>query len=141
MDSVSGCEDNSLGMFKCKKCRADLFSGSIIVSSHKHVPLDRIPSDDCPANYEMSSLYIDDSNDRMPPWMKEQIDSQEWVKGKFICPTAGCGARIGSFNFVNGQLCPCRQVVAPRIHILRKRIDYNINSLPGNIIDANQAVS
>ncbi|CAG2163833.1 unnamed protein product [Oppiella nova] len=59
----------------------------------------------------------------MTDWMREQVDVNEWTKGRLVCPTDGCHQRIGSFDFINGHKCRCRSYVLPNIQIIKSRVD------------------
>ncbi|GBN77797.1 hypothetical protein AVEN_59588-1 [Araneus ventricosus] len=57
-------------------------------------------------------------------WMKDQVDTGNWMKGKLFCPSCNC--RIGSFNFVGGSKCNCGLSVLPSLHVVAHKLDREI---------------
>ncbi|CAN7984128.1 unnamed protein product [Ixodes hexagonus] len=104
--------------FRCRKCRLALFTGSNIVSSHGVQWSGRV-SFACPINKMDTVWYVREEG--LPDWVTDQLDRGEWIKGKLYCPS--CNARLGTFDFVTGAKCDCREFVLPPIHISKSRID------------------
>ena len=107
-------------MIKCKKCRKNLIRFDKIVNSHGDQPTSFNQS--C----NVDNWYVKDDFLDSVPWIKTQIDSSGWTKGKFICPHK-CGARLGSFNFIEGLRCNCTKFIVPSAHFIKKRVDWDKN--------------
>ncbi|XP_076061775.1 E3 ubiquitin-protein ligase RNF180-like [Oratosquilla oratoria] len=74
----------------------------------------------CPTLEDRSLLYL--SEESLPDFIQDAVTEASWVKGKLKCPQ--CGARLGSFNFVNKTVCVCGEASVPSIHILNSKVDY-----------------
>ena len=108
-------------MIKCKKCRKDLIHGNSIVTSHGGPVFGLNDDNSC----ESQVWYVKDEDlmEDSVQWIRSQIDSEDWVKGKLVCPHVACGARLGSFNFITRLKCSCRQHLVPPVHLIKKRVD------------------
>ncbi|UXI18979.1 hypothetical protein NH340_JMT04922 [Sarcoptes scabiei] len=116
---------NSMG-FQCKKCRKTLFTANEIVDCHDQ-PLDKVNTSTNSQCYYDDILFIGEN--KINEWISKQINSENWIKGRLVCPTDKCLARLGSFNFVNGETCRCGQHQLPSIRISRSRVDAPIKPI------------
>ncbi|XP_053208480.1 E3 ubiquitin-protein ligase RNF180-like [Panonychus citri] len=103
-------------MFKCKKCRKDLIKLEDVVNSHGE------SADDDSVSCSPENWYLNEESINSITWIKDQIDCSLWTKGKLSCPHK-CGARLGSFNFIEGLRCNCSKSIVPSAHIIKKRVD------------------
>jgi len=104
---------------RCQKCRYHLLDSSDVVDSHG-VGFDPTSGPPSPSNSCSTDVWYIPEN-KMPDWMKSNVESGDWVKGKMTCPK--CQARIGSYNFVSGMKCTCGLAVLPPIHIVKSKVD------------------
>lgn len=114
------------GLFKCGNCR-HLLSLEVDIVSNQHGDLlsdqeaSRTTADPACAD---ERYFVVESRVGDAVWISEQIEIGQWIKGKINCPH-GCGAKLGSFNFVESQKCACqRQLVSP-IHLIKSRVDFH----------------
>ncbi|GBM15325.1 hypothetical protein AVEN_210952-1 [Araneus ventricosus] len=107
--------------YKCRKCRHILFSEKEACNAHgisfSMQPNETKFLETCKQNAEI--CYIKD--DEFLPWMKEQVETADWMRGKLFCPT--CSSRVGSFDFVGGSKCQCGLHVLPSLHVVSSKID------------------
>ncbi|GIY62085.1 uncharacterized protein CDAR_179431 [Caerostris darwini] len=103
-------------MFKCRKCRKILFSEKEACNSHG----ESLISNETETCNPISEVYYL-REDVLLPWMKDQVNSGNWMKGKLFCPHCNC--RIGSFNFVGGSKCHCGLSVLPSLHVVSHKLD------------------
>lgn len=115
--------------FRCRKCRTTLFTSADVVSAHGEPRRGHVVSS-CPVDKTSTVWYIRD--DEMVDWMKEQVTSGEWIKGKLYCPS--CNARLGSYDFVTGAKCACSEFVLPPIHVSKCRVDCDQAGKTGEIL-------
>lgn len=57
--------------------------------------------------------------DTLPDWISNIVNQVHWTVGKLNCQY--CGARLGSFNFINCPRCPCGRDTA--VHLSKSRVD------------------
>ncbi|XP_072517799.1 E3 ubiquitin-protein ligase RNF180 [Salminus brasiliensis] len=57
--------------------------------------------------------------DALPDWILDVVNQVHWTVGKLNCQY--CGARLGSFNFINCPKCPCGRDTA--VHLSKSRVD------------------
>lgn len=108
---------------KCRKCRTIIMkvSADNLLDAHS----DRFSKDlaqiqsDCPSIIGRTEIYLNE--DALEPWIQEEIERSEWTKGKLKC--VKCTANVGSFDFVAGQKCECKQFNQPSVHFIRSKID------------------
>lgn len=74
---------------------------------------------DCSSVIGRTEIYLNE--DALEPWIQEEIERSEWTKGKLKC--VKCTANVGSFDFVAGQKCDCKQFNQPSVHFIRSKID------------------
>lgn len=111
--------------YRCRKCRARLFGEeSLITIHHESITTETSSTNECWQKLS-NILFIDEQN--MDNWIREQIDSGEWTKGRLICPTVRCLARVGSFNFINGEFCHCGQYQLPSIQFNMAKLDKSLS--------------
>ena len=115
-------------VFRCKKCRLALFQKDSLVTCHNENIVNNKETSEL-GNSCLSQtsniLFIDEQ--KVVDWIRNEINNQEWTKGRLTCPGKGCGARVGSFNFVNGANCACNQLVLPPVQIIRSKVDEPLN--------------
>ena len=110
---------------KCHKCRYTLFDETCILDSSLTCDPTKCES------YDIKRfIYV--SEDKVPEWIKQKIETEEWTKGKLHCQK--CNNRIGSFDYISGRKCDCGSSVIPPIHLVTSQIDrpikiQNINNL------------
>ncbi|XP_054164659.1 E3 ubiquitin-protein ligase RNF180-like [Oppia nitens] len=133
---------------KCAKCRHILFADSLLVTSHGVVVADDMNNsggggghhnNQCSDYRSNTVCYVTEHS--MNDWMRQQIDSGDWTKGRLQCPNHKCSARIGSYDFITGQKCRCGRHALPNIQFSRSRIDRplplnNINNSSGQLAAA-----
>lgn len=108
---------------KCRKCRTVILkvSEENLLDAHA----ERFARDfaqirsDCPSIVGQTEIYLNE--DALESWIQDEIEKSEWTKGKLKC--IKCTANVGSFDFVTGQKCDCKQFSQPSVHIIRSKID------------------
>lgn len=132
------------GYFKCRNCRHLLDLSTDSVCTNHNVVLDDL--DDRPDNTnqpldnvnhtpatesevpetvcEDNHYFLIDSKLNQFAWIVEQLDKTDWTRGKINCPNK-CGAKIGTFNFVNCSKCSCGKETVPSVQIVRSRVDFH----------------
>lgn len=103
---------------KCHKCRTILFQDTCILDSSLTCDPDK-----CDSYNIKRFIYI--SEDKVPDWIKQKIEEEQWTKGKIHCEK--CKNRIGSFDYISGRKCECGASVVPPIHLVTSQIDRPIN--------------
>lgn len=68
--------------------------------------------------------FIHVQEDKLPLWIKSKIEEEQWTKGKLHCEHCGC--KVGSFDFVSGRKCDCRNTVLPPVHFISSQVDIPI---------------
>lgn len=107
-------------VLKCHKCRNILFDDTCLLDS-----ADNCDTKTC-ASYDIRRfIYI--SEDKVPDWIKNKIESEDWTKGKLNCQK--CNNRIGGFDYVSGRKCDCGASVLPPIHLVSSHVDRPIKLL------------
>lgn len=89
----------------CKKCRRSVIDSSCLLSF----------SDELMAGCKVWHVDVDS----LPDWILSVVNQVHWTAGKLNCQH--CGARLGSFNFLNGSRCPCGHNSA--VHLIKSRVD------------------
>ncbi|XP_064469285.1 E3 ubiquitin-protein ligase RNF180-like [Ornithodoros turicata] len=114
------CDRNEVNTakFRCKKCRATVFTSADVVSAHGK-PWTGHVNFCCPLNKASTVWYLRETE--IVDWMEDQVHNGKWTKGRLYCPA--CSARLGSYDFVAGSKCGCSQFVLPAIHIAKCRVD------------------
>ncbi|KAL1122780.1 hypothetical protein AAG570_003107 [Ranatra chinensis] len=109
---------------KCRKCRFPLLNSSKtpLLSVHNEYVQSEVV---LKPNIENDCTRIKDEfffqENGLPQWVVQKLDEANWLRGKLNCPK--CSARLGAFDFVTGQRCPCSKLVVPPIHIVKSKID------------------
>lgn len=108
---------------KCRKCRTIIMKVSMLNLLNAHsgrfsTDLAQI-SAECLSIINRAEVYL--SEDAFEPWIHEEIEKSEWTKGKLKCTK--CTSNVGSFDFVAGQKCDCKQFNQPSVHFIRSKID------------------
>ncbi|KAL1461689.1 hypothetical protein WDU94_013561 [Cyamophila willieti] len=70
--------------------------------------------------------YLDELT--VSDWMKIAVEEGNFLKDKLKCPN--CSTNLGTFDFVSGQKCPCRQQCVPYIHLVKSKIDVQYANNP-----------
>lgn len=109
-------------LYRCRKCRLVLLSRESLLTCHNE-PLSEVPIDDQQQKCATLTTVLFVAEQKVQDWMRTQIDEANWTKGRISCPGNGCGARIGSFNFVGGAYCACSKNELPAIQIIRSKVD------------------
>lgn len=100
---------------KCKKCRFNIINVSQTVSEHGDESVCKKDS-----NRTQQKLFIPESS--YSSWILEAIETSNWTKGKFYCPT--CNNKLGTFDFVSSGKCFCGQYCVPSVILMSSKIDY-----------------
>lgn len=108
---------------KCRKCRTTIMKVSVdnLLDAHSDKfenNLAQIQSD-CPTITGRTEIYLNE--DALEKWIQDEIEKSEWTKGKLKC--IKCTANVGSFDFVAGLKCECKQFNQPSVHFIRSKID------------------
>lgn len=127
------------GYFKCRNCRHLLDLSTDSVSTNHNVLLNdlniQLDNTDHPQFNETTNgnqicednhYFLIDSKLNEIKWISEQLDKFEWTKGKINCPN-NCGAKIGTFNFLNCLKCNCGKATVQSVHLIKSRIDFHVN--------------
>ena len=126
---------------RCKRCRLTLISNQeleCVTTCHGNTNV----AEDHPCCLDKSVIYI--KEEEMPNWIENLVQlvsissfeilkplffinsfffQANWTKGKIICPSASCAARLGSFDFCSGQKCECQQFVLPPVRLVSSKVD------------------
>ncbi|GIY92736.1 uncharacterized protein CEXT_535561 [Caerostris extrusa] len=105
-------------IFKCGKCRHMLFTEREVCDGHGLSYENGI--EESLSCKPLSNVYYM-KEDSFLPWIREQINGGDWMKGKLHCPV--CKTRLGSYNFVKGAKCLCGRHVLPSLHLTSAKID------------------
>lgn len=108
---------------KCRKCRMIIMrvSSDNLLDAHADrftKELTQIQSD-CPSIIGRTEIFLNE--DALDTWIQDEIERSEWTKGKLKCTK--CAANVGSFDFVAGQKCDCKQFNQPSVHFIRSKVD------------------
>lgn len=108
---------------KCRKCRTIItkVSAKNLLDAHFET-FSRIPTQiesDCQTIVGRTEVYLNE--DTLEPWIQKEIEKSEWTKGKLKC--IKCTANVGSFDFVAGQKCDCKEYNSPAVHFIQSKID------------------
>lgn len=108
---------------KCRKCRTVIMkvSGDNLLDAHsgKYSQHAAQIQSDCTSIIGRTEMYFNE--DALESWIQDEIEKSEWTKGKLKCTK--CTANVGSFDFVTGQKCDCKQFNQPSVHFIRSKID------------------
>jgi E3 ubiquitin-protein ligase RNF180 len=109
---------------KCRKCRhviASVNPDTSFLSSHgEPIGFEQRLKSSCSLEVRENNLYF--REEAVPGWINSEIVTSGWTKGKLHCP-GGCGARIGSFDFVTCPRCECQESLTPSAHIVLGKVD------------------
>lgn len=108
---------------KCRKCRTVIINvaANNLQDAHSNKfsnDLTQIESE-CPTVIARTEIYLNE--DAFEPWIQEEIEKSEWTKGKLKC--IKCASNVGSFDFVTGQKCDCKEFNQPSVHFIKSKID------------------
>lgn len=136
------------GYFKCRNCRHRLDLSTDSVCTNHNIILDDLDSFNARPDHvdqqsssaegaaaaevdsaaepvcEDNHYFLIDSKLNQFAWIVEQLDKTDWTRGKINCPNK-CGAKIGTFNFVNSMKCSCGKATVPSVQIVRSRVDFH----------------
>lgn len=110
---------------KCRKCRTILTKVpfSKLLNAHTQQYSNEVDLRvSCPSITGRTEIYLPE--DVLGDWILAEIESSEWTKGKLKC--SKCSSNVGSFDFVTGQKCDCRQFGQPPVHFIRSKIDVEV---------------
>jgi E3 ubiquitin-protein ligase RNF180 len=115
------------GHFKCGNCR-HLLTLPVEIVSDQHGQLmrdqDELKPSEADPECPDERYFIVESQMNQAVWISEQVEIGQWLKGKINCPY-GCGAKLGSFNFVVAQKCACQKQLVSSIHLIKSRVDFH----------------
>ncbi|CAG4922427.1 unnamed protein product [Colias eurytheme] len=106
---------------KCYKCRNVLVDDLQTSSPSPECILDG----NCNSYDVKSFIYL--LEDKLPEWIKNKVEEEQWTKGKLHC--SNCGCKVGSFDFVSGRKCECRNSVLPPVHFITSQVDIPLATL------------
>lgn len=115
---------HKMNNFKCRKCRTVLFNKNSVLTCHGKLQ-ENTSGDDCSKSFS-DVLFV--SEQPQIDWIVNQIDLSEWTKGRLTCPTPKCGARLGSFNFVEDKKCICRKHFLASVQVIKSKVDEPISN-------------
>lgn len=108
---------------KCRKCRiiiTKVFADNLLDAHSDKFAKDRAEiQSECPTIIGRTEIYLNE--DALEKWIQDEIERSEWTKGKLKC--IKCTANVGSFDFVTGQKCDCKQFNQPSVHFIRSKVD------------------
>ncbi|CAG9864146.1 unnamed protein product [Phyllotreta striolata] len=105
---------------KCKKCRKAILNESEVkqfVDAHNS-KFDSDP-EECDSIRNGTNVYL--TTYKLPAWLLDQIDAENWTKGKIHCPH--CQNKIGTFDHIGGQKCSCAKYELAPISFVKSKID------------------
>lgn len=108
---------------KCRKCRTVVMK--VLIDNLLDAHSDKFENylaqirSDCPSIIGRTEIYLNE--DALEQWIQDEIEKSEWTKGRLKC--IKCTANVGSFDFVTGQKCECKQFNQPSVHFIRSKID------------------
>ncbi|XP_077993534.1 uncharacterized protein LOC144447398 [Glandiceps talaboti] len=118
---------SQLTKYRCRKCRQFLFDNVCVIPSHGALGY-------CIREDKCTLWYLNDENkESLPDWIQLQINEGNWTKGKIHCPK--CHGRLGSYDYLGVNKCPCGVNNTPNIQILRSRVDASKKSLSSSEVD------
>lgn len=107
---------------KCRKCRtviSKVASAKLLNAHSENFSIDLDANNDCSSISGRTEIYV--MEDAFEQWIQDEIEQSEWTKGKLKC--IKCSSNVGSFDFVTGQKCDCRQFSQPPVHFIRSKVD------------------
>ncbi|CCG82627.1 Tyrosine-protein phosphatase yvh1 [Taphrina deformans PYCC 5710] len=125
--------DTKYTQIRCKKCRYVLASEKHIIAHEPKVTTEQ------PESQQSSLLPASCAHFFLEPirWMKSELDKGQ-VDGRFTCPSARCGAKIGSYAW-QGTTCSCRRWVLPALCIQRSKVDEMKSKTPAKVEPARKS--
>ena len=120
--ACTATEDDPPLVFRCRKCRAPLFTGQVLEShepgggqvAFKHHKRDHRMGgavESCTSHFLRSDGQTS---------MKSTEDWEGCLQGKLTC--AKCSTRVGDFNW-SGMQCSCGAWVCPAIQVVKSKVD------------------
>lgn len=120
--ACTATEDDPPLVFRCRKCRAPLFTGQVLEShepgggqvAFKHHKRDHRMGgavESCTSHFLRSDGQTN---------MKSTEDWEGCLQGKLTC--AKCSTRVGDFNW-SGMQCSCGAWVCPAIQVVKSKVD------------------
>lgn len=107
---------------KCRKCRTTItqVSSAKLLNAHsEQFSNDLDANNECSTVVGRTEVYL--MEEAIEQWIQNEIEQSEWTKGKLKCTK--CSSNVGSFDFVTGQKCDCRQFNQPPVHFIRSKVD------------------
>lgn len=130
---------------RCRQCRAlvttadsnDLKDGHLIkhpirdIHAKQMEPEDphtqsstaRVQSRPCATIEDQREVFL--VEDVFAEWIQQEIISSGWTKGKLKC--VKCTSNVGSFDYVSGKKCECKQFDLPPLHFNVSKIDIELS--------------
>uniref|UniRef100_A0A8D8QDF0 E3 ubiquitin-protein ligase RNF180 n=1 Tax=Cacopsylla melanoneura TaxID=428564 RepID=A0A8D8QDF0_9HEMI len=106
---------------KCRQCRRVIASQPITTFLTAHgKPVTNVFGCSLTCDDKLEDVwYLDEL--AVSDWMKTAVEEGNFLKDKLKCPN--CSTNVGTFDFVSGQKCPCKQQCVPFIHLVKSKID------------------
>lgn len=109
---MNHCEEQNI---KCHKCR------HILLHDVRLATLQKLPCDPNNCSSYNTKNFVHLIEDKLPDWMQEIVEKEEWTKGKLHCTK--CTSKVGSFDFISGKKCDCGNSQLPTVHFISSQID------------------
>lgn len=111
---------------KCRQCRTIItkIASSHLSDAHTQ-PYSIDPNDlksNCPTVIGRTEVYLIEES--LNQWIQDEIEKSNWTRGKLKCNK--CSSNVGSFDFITGQKCDCRQFNQPSVHFIKSKIDLDL---------------
>lgn len=101
-------------IIRCFKCRHTLLK-----EADNHHFISPITCDLSECTTKSNSIHL--TEDKLPEWIRQKVEAENWTKGKLHC--ANCGFKVGSFDFISGRKCECGSSVMPSVHFISSQVD------------------
>ncbi|SCU95721.1 LAMI_0F03466g1_1 [Lachancea mirantina] len=140
LEKLNADDLDRVSVIRCKKCRQKLALSTSFIAheppskesseghfirraagSHRIIDIKR--SQDVCSHYFVEPLN----------WMKEELQKELELEGKFMCPNCAC--KVGGYNW-KGSRCSCGKWMVPAIHLQSAKVDkvkFNADVLPNMI--------
>lgn len=105
--------ENVHNIIRCQKCRHILL--------HDYTPYICGNCDHGKCDSYDTRNFIHLAEDTLPDWIKSKIVEEQWTKGKLHCEN--CRFKVGSFDFISGRKCECKNSILPPVHFISSQVD------------------
>lgn len=99
---------------KCQKCRHVLLEDARETNNNYGCDVKN-----CSSYSLQNIIYL--IEEKLPKWIRLKVENEQWTKGKLHCEN--CGQKVGSFDFVSGRKCECKETVLPPVHFISSQVD------------------